>query len=465
MNKDGAATTYQFQDVPGRAFLMEGPGQTWTPAVSKHTPNAWVNLNKNVLYITPASMQANLGPLLSLRSSQGYQPLAVTLESIYDAWGYGQVSPQAIRNFLRYAAGNWAVPPVAATLVGASSYDPFGYLGEFGENQLVLPAYLGSVDPFIGETACDSCIAALDEDEAIFSDYNAAIFPDVLMGRLPVKTAAALDALVTKIVGHETAAFAALPNTWRSRAGFIADNYQFEDGRTDGAGNFAAFSEVSVRVNPLTVKISRAYFDLCKPHTVDSLHPACDLQRSGIPGQATIETMRQAVLNMFNAGQSYIVYNGHGNVVQIGDEKFIEAIDVSKLTNASALPVVLQMTCYTSQFVNNYFQTLDEALVLKPNGGAIAVWGATGLGVAHGHDALQNGFLKSFWKPASTGETGKATPGSAPLGELTLMGYNELALNGGCCQDTIRTFLLLGDPLTALRMFVPKGVYLPYVRK
>ena len=465
MIKDGAATTYQFQDAPGHVYLMEGAGQTWVPTATKHTPSTWANLNKNVLYLTPADMQANLGPLLSLRTNQGYQPLAVTLESIYDAWGYGQISQQAIRNFLRYAAGVWAVPPIAVTFVGASSYDPFNYLGDFGQNKLVLPAYLGTVDPFIGETACDTCYAALDEDEAIFGDDKTAIFPDLLFGRLPVRTTAELDTVVSKIVGHETAVFGSALNTWRSRAAFISDNYQFADGRTDGAGNFAAFSESSAKLHPLTLKLTRAYFDLCMTHTLDSLHPACDLQLKGIAGMTTTEAMRQSVVDLYNAGQSLIVYNGHGNVVQIGDEKFIEAADVPKLTNATMLPVVLEMTCYTSQFVNNFYQTLDEALVLKAGGGAIAVWGATGLGVAHGHDALQNGFIKSFWNPTNTGKAGKSVVGSAPVGELALMGYNELALNGGCCQDTIRTFLVLGDPLTALRMQAPKGMYLPTVRK
>jgi Peptidase family C25 len=465
MNKDGVATTYQFQDVPGRAYLMEGTGQTWTPTASKHTPSAWANLNKNVLYVAPANLQASLAPLISLRTTQGYQPLAVSLEAIYDAWGYGQISAPAIRNFLRYAASAWAIPPIAVTFVGTSTFDPFSYLGDYGENQFVLPAYLGSVDPFIGETACDTCFASLDEDEAIFANKDAAIFPDLLFGRLPVKTAAELNTLVTKIVGHETAALGSPLNTWRSRIGLVADNYQFEDGHTDGAGNFAAFSEASAKLHPSTIKPTRAYFDLCKPHTPTITLPPCDLQTSGLPGQTTIETMRQSIVNLYNAGQSLIVYNGHGSQTQIGDEKFIEAIDVVKLTNATMLPVVLQMTCFTSQFINNTYQSLDETLLLKANGGAIAIWGATGLGVAHGHDALQSGFLKALWKPTNAGRTGKATVGSAPIGELTLMGYNELALNGGCCQDTIRTFLVLGDPLTSLRMQAPKGMYLPYTRK
>jgi hypothetical protein len=42
--------------------------------------------------------------------------------------------------------------------------------------------------------------------------------------------------------------------------------------------------------------------------------------------------------------------------------------------------------------------------------------------------------------------------GTATLGKLPLAGYRELFLRGTCCQDTLRTFALLGDPLTRARV-------------
>jgi hypothetical protein len=119
--------------------------------------------------------------------------------------------------------------------------------------------------------------------------------------------------------------------------------------------------------------------------------------------------------------------------------------DVDALTNGEKLPIVLEMTCLTSAFQQPAYSgtTIDERLVLHPNGGAIATWGPTGLGIAHGHDVLQRGFYRALWA---------APPGTATVGELTLAGYQELFLRGSCCQDTLRTFALLGDPLTRARV-------------
>ena len=130
--------------------------------------------------------------------------------------------------------------------------------------------------------------------------------------------------------------------------------------------------------------------------------------------------------------------------------------DTDGLTNGARMPIVIEMTCLTSAFQQPAYSgtTLDERLVLHPAGGAIATWGPTGLGIAHGHDALQRGFYRALW----------STPaGTATLGELTLAGYRELFLRGSCCQDTLRTFALLGDPLTRARVQPLSRVWVPNV--
>ncbi|MEZ4831694.1 MAG: C25 family cysteine peptidase [Caldilineaceae bacterium] len=83
--------------------------------------------------------------------------------------------------------------------------------------------------------------------------------------------------------------------------------------------------------------------------------------------------------------------------------------------------------------------TIDERMLLNPSGGAVAVWGPTGLGVGYGHDSLQDGFYHEFWQ----------SPPGTPLGTLVQAGFFELFSRGQCCQETLRTYALLGDPLTA----------------
>ncbi|MEO6063967.1 MAG: C25 family cysteine peptidase, partial [Thermoflexales bacterium] len=106
-------------------------------------------------------------------------------------------------------------------------------------------------------------------------------------------------------------------------------------------------------------------------------------------------------------------------------------------------------------------QTIDERLVLAPNGGALSVWGSSGSGVSHGHDYLARGFFNQLWG---------SQPGTARLGQLIQAGYLSLFQGAyACCGDSIRTYLLLGDPLTRPRVsyswVAPARAFLPLINR
>ncbi|PMP77515.1 MAG: hypothetical protein C0183_17235, partial [Roseiflexus castenholzii] len=127
------------------------------------------------------------------------------------------------------------------------------------------------------------------------------------------------------------------------------------------------------------------------------------------------------------------------------------------------LPVVLALTCLSSafQWPSYVGMTVDEALLLHEKGGAVAVWGPTGLGVSYGHDKLQRGFFRALWSPAPDVGIERAVP----LGALTSAGFRDLFTGSACCQETIFTYALLGDPLTPLRMTAGTRVMLPLVQR
>jgi hypothetical protein len=131
---------------------------------------------------------------------------------------------------------------------------------------------------------------------------------------------------------------------------------------------------------------------------------------------------------------------------------------VDKLTNADRLPVVLAMTCLSSSFQQpaRSGTTLDERLFVHPDGGAAAVWGPTGLGVSYGHESLQRGFYQTLWATSPTTPT---------LGMLTMAGYTELFTRGVCCQESLWTFVLFGDPLTQVHVSEAYSNYLPIVQR
>jgi hypothetical protein len=433
----GSAT--EFQDGPApRQYLVSGPGTLHTPEARAHIPsNLSAPRAAAALYIAPAPFHSALAPLIAHRQSQGYQTAVIDVQAIYDAWSYGQIAPEAIRSFLRYAAATWPQPPAAVTLVGYGTSDPLNYTRHGNGN--FIPPYLAMVDPRIGETACETCYAQLDGDDPL-SDA----LPDLALGRLPAKSAAEVEKLVAKIVGYETAAGGM---DWRSRAAFVADNYRDAAGGTDSAGDFAALADQVAALQPAGVEIHRLYYDPAPVAPAPWREPDA--------ARAYARTRE-----LLNAGAGLVAYVGHSHqwqwaVTDPAQEPsyLLGMYDADDLTNAGRLSIILELTCLTSAFQTPAFSgtTIDERLLLA-GGGAIAIWGPTGLGVAHGHNALARGFLEALWS---------APPMKATVGTLVNAGYLELFTTGGCCQDSLRTFALLGDPLTPARVRPAQRTFLP----
>lgn len=431
----------------GRPFLLAGPGTIHEPVAQPHAPvDLAAPLDADVLYIGPAELHPALEPLVEQRRAQGYTPAVVDVQAIYDAWSYGHVSPEAIRSFLRYAAATWSRPPLAVTLVGDGTSDPLNYTERGPSNVNFVPPYLADVDPWLGETACETCYALLDSD-----DPRDDLLPDLLIGRLPVKSPAELQTVVAKIIGYERAPGG---EDWQRRQVFIADNYREADGTLDAAGDFAGVAELLVAQLPPDVPVERVYYDPAAGPDSPAWHV-----RRGSEAHARVQ-------EALNQGAGVVTYIGHSSTwqwafteVESNPQYLLGLYDPDALTNADRLPVVLSMTCLSSAFQTPAFSgtTIDERLLLSPSGGAVAVWGPTGLGVLHGHDALMRGFFRAL-------ATGRGTSQRArdwrAVGELVHAGYRELSATAPCCRAAMFTFALLGDPLTPLkageqRVFIP----------
>jgi hypothetical protein len=428
-----------FDDGPApHSYVLAGTGTLFAPQIFR-SPAADLTTPGDLVYIAPAALQSALAPLVAQRQAQGHRVRVIDPQAIYDAWSFGQVAPGAIRDFLRYAAATWSTPPAAVALVGDGTSDPLGYTGRDSTNYI--PPYLANVDPWLGETACEPCYARLDGDDPTLDPL-----PDLTLGRLPVRSAAELSGLVAKILAYENSA---LDLSWRSRSLYVADNYRDAQGVPDNAGDFAALADASVVQQPANLQIRRMYYD-------PTPQAAGVAWRERDPVRAY-----QRTVAALNQGAGLVNYIGHGSAYQWATTELdktppylLGQYDPDDLTNGARQPIVLEMTCLTSAFQTPAFSgtTIDERLVLNPKGGAIAVWGPTGLGVAHGHDMLQRGFYNALWA---------APPLRAPIGQLAAAGSLELFTYGTCCQDTLATYALLGDPAMPARVMPARSLYLP----
>ncbi len=339
-----------------------------------------------------------------------------SLQAIYDAFD-GRPTPDAIHAYLLAAYTTWQPRPAYLLLVGDGTFDPKLYRADLQET--FLPPYLADVDPWMGETAADNRYALLDG--------GTDTLPDLLVGRLPVNTLAETQAVVAKIVHYETAP---TPGGWNSNIVFVADD-------ADAAGDFAADSA------ELAAAFIQAPFT---PHPITYAPPA-----------TSIADTQQAILTRWNAGAGLILYHGHSSVRQWAAERLFHRDDVSALRNANQLPIVLQMTCFTGLFHEPNGTTLDETLLRATDGGAVAVWGATGLGIATGHQSLAQGFLASVFQRHE-----------GTIGAGTLSGKLQLVASSSNALDLVDTFTLLGDPAMPLNLtLVPwaSQVYVPIIQR
>jgi hypothetical protein len=364
--------------------------------------------------IAPIDFIPALNSLITLRQSQGLTVAVENVQAIYEAYGDGRPDPAAIRAYLAHAYAAWTLRPTYVVLVGDGSFDPRQY--RTGSPATFIPPYLADVDPWAGETATDNRYVTVDGADTL---------PDMLIGRLPVKTLTETQAMVKKIVQYETNPF---PGGWNEHVTFVADN-------ADEAGNFAAASEMLATTyvtSPFTSQ--RIYFT---------------------PPATTMTTTRQAVSNQWNAGAFIVQYTGHSSWQQWAAERFLHLDDLPALHNDRRWPIVLEMTCFTGAFQRPE-PTLDEGLLTLNGGGVVAAWGATGLGISTGHSNLDDGFFRAvFSDTVST------------LGQATWAGKLSLAATGQHL-DLLDTFTLLGDPALRLnRTIIPWASrnYLPIVMR
>ena len=400
----------QFQDAitaPAGYWVLASTAYRTVQAIETDTPSDLRNTGNEADYllVTPRVFWDQVAVLRDFRASQGLRAVQVDVQDVYDEFGYGITGAVAIRDFLAHAYGNWHAPaPSYVVLVGDGHYDPKNYLG-YGRASYV-PPYLAPVDPGIGETAADNRYVTV---------AGADTLPDLMLGRLAANSSVEVSALVAKIVAYEQ-----IPVTgdWGQQVLAVADN-------ADSAGDFAGMSAHLLSAYlPMPYQAQTVYYGVT--HT-------------------TPAAARAAILDGINAGRLIVNYIGHADPTSWAYEDLLTTTDVSLLQNGGKLPVMLSMTCYDGYYhypypIANGMEALGEVMTRADGIGAVASWSPTGVGVATGHDSLDQGFFQSVFLDGQRG-----------LGEATLAGKLKLWTTGRNL-DLLDTYLLFGDPATKLHL-------------
>jgi peptidase C25-like protein len=377
------AATGKYVAAAPAALAAPAAVRPWSPKLLQ-----WVGNRADYVVIAPAALRDAAERLANARRAQGMTAIVADLDQIMDTFNGGVSDPRAIRAFLTYAHTQWLQKPRYVALAGAGTLDYRNLLG-YGDN-LVPPLMIRSAD---GLFPSDNQLGDVDGDG----------LPEVAVGRIPVLSAAELDAYTAKLSAYESAS----PAGWMGKAVMTAD-------ATDRGADFGADSDEIAGHLPPAYQVDRVYL-------------------ANLP----LAAARGQLMAAIGGGTAFLNYMGHGGLDRLSAGGLLTNADVPGLGNNGRLPVLTAMTCTINRFEVPGTPSLGELLVTSGGGGAAAVWGPSGLS-ANGEAKL---LAERFYNA-----------GDARLGDRMLRAIADFRALGGN-PDLPRLYDLLGDP--ALRLPAP----------
>ncbi len=386
----GATVDYQnsyrvtFPPTAGHTYLATEASAvenvTATPITPLQTAGA------EYVVVAPRELSAAAERLADLRRARGLTAEVYAVEDIYDGLSGGIEDPEAIHGFLENAWVTWDTKPRFVALVGKGTFD---YEDTKGLNSNLIPPPL--VASASGLFSADRIIGDVVGDD---------LRPEVAVGRIPVLTEAELDAYIDKLALWESG-----QNSGSNRITLVADN-------PDNAGNFSETLDVL-------------------EGTLQSSHEANRIELAEL-GLVEAKSRLQAA---FNEGSFLVSYAGHGGLDRIAAEGMMTLSDLGSLTASGQIPIVSAMTCTLNRFEVPGLTSLGEALVLDPDGGAIAVFAPSGLSENLAAQDLGEQLLEEI-----------LSGGAETLGEAVLAGLHSGDVN----PKRLTSYTLLGDPALVL---------------
>lgn len=288
------------------------------------------------IIITHEDFYDSIHLLKDLRQAEGLRVKMVKIGDVYDEFSYGNLDPQAIKDFLAYTYYNWQQPaPSYVLLVGDASFDYRGNIP--GGNINYVPTHLFVSQSDWVEISSDDWFVYLVGDD---------LLPEMLIGRLSAQTQAEVEGMVEKIIGYETSI---PPGDWRRNVLLVCDN-------ADEGGDFPG---------------------ICENFANNYIIPAGFQVTWCCPGS------RQCIIKTINDGCVICNYVGHGAIDQWAGERMFQSSDVSALSNGGKLPLVVSYTCLNGFFhhaTDDY--CLAEEFTRPQEKGAISCWSHSGLDYA-----------------------------------------------------------------------------------
>jgi Peptidase family C25 len=340
--------------LPPKAIVVSRPVELQGPG-----------LGADFIIITHSRLRPAAERLAASRRREGLLSVVVDIDDVYDRFQYGFFGPEAIRTFLQYAWNHWSPRPRYVLLMGDASWDykngtvadeyyadwhwsmgtgatlvwknsstPYEP-GEVANDRQLVPTMQWQ-SPF-GHAASDNYFAAVNG----FNDL-----PDIAVGRFPVVSLEEAEAIVDKTLEATREAAHPAPG-----ALFITDDIVYHQKQADKLVEDAEKAGWSpTRIYP-------------KAEDKDNARHS------------------RAIIDAFDAGQSLVVFAGHGGryIWRTGPPDLKKNHDLFTLAHldqlkpGAQLPVVISLTCYSAPFDHPTADSIGEKLLRLPRKGAAAI--------------------------------------------------------------------------------------------
>ena len=387
---DGYSVTVSAPKPGGRTLWAVADDQTkHVAAIEPNLPSSLRSRDQaaDFLIIAHRDFLESVKPLRLHRESQGLTVTVVDVDDVYDEFSYGDKSPQAIKDFLAYAATSWRMQPRFVLFVGDASSDPRNYMGR-GDYDFVPSSF---VDTLAMETVSDEWLADFDGDG----------LAEIALGRLPVRTAEEASQIIDKIVKYDGA-----PET--KKVLLVSD-------LNDGIDFYTALFQIRSLV-PQDVNVAQ-------------------IDRGALGTTAA----KAELIERLNMGPGIVSYFGHGSIDQWRGD-LLTSSDAAGLENGELRPLVFAITCLNGYFQDPVLDSLAESLLMSARGGAVAVWASSGM-----CDAMPQALMaQELFRIIFAGEQSSNSP--LTLGEAVRNAKGSIS-----DPDVRLTYILFGDPASRIK--------------
>lgn len=351
----------------------------------------------------------------------GMRVAVATTKQIYNEFSSGSQDVSAIRDFARMfydrAGSDPTQMPRYLLLLGDASYDykdrvldNTNYVPTFESEESFYPLYSFCNDDFFG---------FLDDNENI-ENVKIPNTLDLGVGRFPVKTNTEAYGIVGKIIHYKSAKSL---GPWRLSTTLIADD-------EDEAGPHLEDGEVMdaiISKNSDIYNSTKIYEDV--------------IPTISTPGGRRAPEANKAINDQVFKGTQLLNYNGHGNTQVLSHERILTQDDFNKWKNMDKLPFMVTATCDFGRFDHPDNFSAGERLVVKSDGGVIAMLTTTQLVFQYANRILNRDFLDAQFQHNNGNWN--------TFGDAFRIGKNKTYTEAKTSEDVIvnfRKFALLGDP-------------------